>query len=42
MGYTDGLGNAYSHLEDTVYTGKIEDYQRLQYVRLFGGPEEGS
>ena len=42
VGYTDGLGNAYSHLEDTVYTGKIEDYQRLQYVRLFGGPEEGS
>ena len=39
VGYTDAQGNAYSHLEDTVYTGKIEDYQRLQYVRLFGGEE---
>ena len=39
VGYTDARGNAYSHLEDTVYTGKIEDYQRLQYVRLFGGEE---
>ena len=39
VGYTDTQGNAYSHLEDTVYTGKIEDYQRLQYVRLFGGEE---
>ena len=39
VGYTDAQGNAYSHLEGTVYTGKIEDYQRLQYVRLFGGEE---
>ena len=40
VGYTDGEGNAYSHLETNGYTEKIQDYQRLQYVRLFGEPEE--
>ena len=36
-GYTDALGEAYSHLETNAYTGKIEDYQRVQYDRLFDG-----
>ena len=39
VGYTDAAGNAYSHLENNQFTGKIQDYQRLQYVRLFGGEE---
>ena len=37
VGYTDALGEAYSHLETNAYTGKIEDYQRVQYDRLFDG-----
>ena len=40
VGYTDCEGNAYSHLETNSYTEKIQDYQRLQYVRLFGEGEE--
>ena len=40
VGYTDPAGKAYSHLENTGYTEKIQDYQRLQYVRLFGGGED--
>ncbi len=28
---------AYSHLETNAYTGRIEDYQRMQYDRLFDG-----
>ncbi len=37
VGYLDPAGKAYSHLETNAYTGKILDYQRLQYDRLFGG-----
>ena len=37
VGYTDAAGRAYSHLETNAYTGKIEDYQRVQYDRLFDG-----
>ena len=37
VGYTDARGEAYSHLETNAYTGKIEDYQRMQYDRLFDG-----
>ena len=36
VGYTDAQGNAYSHLETNEYTPLIEDYQCLQYMRLFG------
>ena len=30
-------GEAYSHLETNAYTERIEDYQRMQYDRLFDG-----
>lgn len=36
VGYTDSEGNAYSHLETNEYTRLIEDYQCVQYARLFG------
>lgn len=39
VGYTDADGTAYSHLATTEYTEKIRDYQRMQYVRLFGWPK---
>ena len=39
MGYTDALGEAYSHLETNDFTARIEDYQRLQYNNLFGGQD---
>ena len=35
-GYQDPQGNAYSHLETTPLTALLEDYQCLQYQRLFG------
>lgn len=37
VGYQDALGAAYSHLETTDYTPFLQDYQALQYDRLFGG-----
>jgi len=37
VGYTDARGEAYSHLETNAYTERIEDYQRMQYDRLFDG-----
>lgn len=39
VGYQDTLGAAYSHLETTEYTSFIQDYQALQYDRLFGGED---
>ena len=39
VGYKDTLGTAYSHLENNGYTSLIEDYQALQYDRLFGGED---
>ena len=39
VGYEDTLGAAYSHLENNGYTSLIEDYQALQYDRLFGGED---
>ena len=39
VGYKDTLGAAYSHLETNGYTSLIEDYQALQYDRLFGGED---
>lgn len=39
VGYQDALGAAYSHLETTDYTPFIQDYQALQYDRLFGGED---
>lgn len=39
VGYKDTLGAAYSHLENNGYTSLIEDYQALQYDRLFGGED---
>ena len=39
VGYTDALGEAYSHLETNDFTARIEDYQRLQYNNLFGGQD---
>ena len=39
VGYQDTLGAAYSHLETTDYTSFIQDYQALQYDRLFGGED---
>ena len=36
VGYTDSQGNAHSHLENNEYTRLIEDYQCVQYDRLFG------
>ncbi len=36
VGYTDSQGNAHSHLETNEYTRLIEDYQCVQYDRLFG------
>lgn len=39
VGYQDAQGKAYSHMETTEYTKWIQDYQRLQYDRIFGnGP----
>lgn len=35
-GYMDTLGKAYSHWESTDFTAMIQDYQTLQYERLFG------
>ena len=40
VGYTDAEGKAYSHLETNDYTALIQDYQRLQYDRLFGETED--
>ena len=34
-GYKDARGNAYSHLEDTVFTQDIHNYQIVQYGILF-------
>ena len=39
VGYKDTLGASYSHLENNGYTSLIEDYQALQYDRLFGGED---
>ena len=39
VGYKDTLSAAYSHLETNGYTSLIEDYQALQYDRLFGGED---
>ena len=39
VGYVDGTGHAYSHLETNDFTEQIQDYQRLQYNALFGGEE---
>ena len=39
VGYKDTLGATYSHLENNGYTSLIEDYQALQYDRLFGGED---
>ncbi|MCI8595090.1 MAG: LTA synthase family protein [Oscillospiraceae bacterium] len=39
VGYTDGEGNAYSHLETNAYTALIEAYRQVQYNNLFGGKE---
>lgn len=36
VGYLDQEGNAYSHLETNEFTSLIEDYQCVQYERLFG------
>ena len=36
VGYLDQEGNAYSHLENNEFTSLIEDYQCVQYERLFG------
>ena len=36
VGYLDQEGNAYSHLETNSFTSLIEDYQCVQYERLFG------
>ena len=36
VGYIDPQGHAYSHLETTQYEALIQDYQLLQYDRLFG------
>ena len=35
-GYKDIQGNAYSHLESTIYTQEIENYKIVQYGILFG------
>lgn len=35
-GYMDTQGKAYSHWESTEFTAMIQDYQTLQYERLFG------
>lgn len=35
-GYMDTQGKAYSHWESTDFTAMIQDYQTLQYERLFG------
>ena len=35
-GYIDTQGKAYSHWESTDFTPLIQDYQTLQYERLFG------
>ena len=35
-GYMDTQGKAYSHWESTDVTARIQDYQTLQYERLFG------
>ena len=39
VGYQDALGAAYSHLETNGYTALIQDYQAMQYDRLFGGED---
>ncbi len=36
VGYMDTQGNAYSHWETNEYTKLIEDYQCLQYDKIFG------
>ena len=36
VGYKDPEGNAYSHWETTELTSLLEDYQCVQYERLFG------
>ena len=36
VGYKDQAGNAYSHLESNDLTSLLEDYQCVQYERLFG------
>ena len=38
-GYVDPQGEAYSHLETNEYTGLIEEYQTVQYGKLFGGTD---
>lgn len=35
-GYVDAQGEAHSHLETNGYRGVIEEYQTVQYGRLFG------
>lgn len=39
-GYQDKIGNAYSHLERTNFTPLLQDYQCVQYERLFGLEEK--
>ena len=41
VGYGDTEGNAYSHLETTALTPLLDDYQCVQYERLFGLDETG-
>lgn len=40
VGYEDTEGNAYSHLETTALTPLLDDYQCVQYERLFGLEDE--
>lgn len=40
VGYEDTEGNAYSHLETTALTPLLDDYQCVQYERLFGLEED--
>ena len=40
VGYKDPEGNAYSHWETTELTSLLEDYQCVQYERLFGMEDE--
>lgn len=42
VGYGDPEGNAYSHLETTALTPLLDDYQCVQYERLFGLEEQNS
>ena len=39
VGYTDALGEAYSHLETNDFTPLIDAYQSFQYNNLFGGQD---